>query len=361
MARYGGRLVTLAILGLAAGCVPQEKYNALKLDRDRYAEQLTAAQADASAARAQAEAYQRQLQALMGNGSDLNATIQNLTQQNAELQRQLDDINRRYAEAMGRQANQPALPEPLDNAIRQFAQQNPDLVEYDPIHGVVKFKSDVTFASGQATLTPHARQTIDRFSQILNSPDANGYELIVAGHTDNVPVSNPATIAAGHKDNWYLSAHRAISVADELMKEQVSPQRIAVTGYADQRPVASNATAEGRAQNRRVEVLILPTTVKTGPVAPAAAVNGSESMGGRRPSLGKDSVVPQSNHRTRSRAGTGARTRTGTGIGAGTGVGAGTTPAPAGGTGATGGTEIPAAPGSAGTGPAGAATPGAGQ
>jgi chemotaxis protein MotB len=84
---------------------------------------------------------------------------------------------------------------------------------------------------------------------------------MVAGHTDSTRVSRPETIQAGHKDNWYLSAHRAIAVAEELQKQGVNGQRLGVIGYADKRPVAGNDTAAGRAQNRRVEVLILPTTV----------------------------------------------------------------------------------------------------
>jgi chemotaxis protein MotB len=275
MARYA-QLFTLAALTVSlSGCVAQEKYNALKLEKDRYAEQLATAQTEAAAARSQADAYKSQLDALMGQGGSRDALVQNLMSQNSELQKQLDDINRRYAEAMGRQGTEGhALPEQLDNAIQQFAKDHPGEVTYDPVHGVVKFVSDVTFASGQATLTARAKATIDQLSQIINSADATGYELIVAGHTDNTRVINPATIKAGHFDNWYLSAHRAISVADEMMKENVSSQRIAVTGYADQRPVASNSTDAGKAQNRRVEVLILPTTVHTGAiVTPAGGRN----------------------------------------------------------------------------------------
>src|SRR4029078_11912856 len=86
----------------------------------------------------------------------------------------------------------------------------------------------------------------------------------VAGHTENQKVSNPATIKAGHLDNWYLSAHRAIAVSTDLQRNQVDPQRLRVVGYADKRPAASNATSQGKQQNRRVEVLILPNTVRTG-------------------------------------------------------------------------------------------------
>ena len=71
------------------------------------------------------------------------------------------------------------------------------------------------------------------------------------------------TIKAGNPDNWYLSSHRAIAVSKIMLAEHVNPQRMGVVGYADQHPVASNGTEAGRAANRRVEVLILPTQVST--------------------------------------------------------------------------------------------------
>ncbi|WP_428939038.1 OmpA family protein [Fontivita pretiosa] len=256
-------LILTALSGVS-GCVSQEKYNALKLDRDALAEQLGKAQNDASTARAEADSYKQQLAALMGQGGNLNALVTNLQQQNANLQAELDALNRKYADAIARAGSGTALPQPLTNELTAFAQANPDLVDFDPARGIVKFKSDVTFALGEATLQPKAREVIQRFATILNSPAAANYELLVAGHTDNTRVSNPRTIQAGHKDNWYLSAHRAITVAQELMSHNVNPQRIGVVGYADQRPIASNASESGKAQNRRVEVLILPTTIRGG-------------------------------------------------------------------------------------------------
>src|SRR6185437_7409218 len=112
---------------------------------------------------------------------------------------------------------------------------NPDLVAFDENRGVVKFKSDVTFAAGSAVLNPSAASAIDSFATILNSPAAAGYELMVVGHTDNVPVSHAATKAAGHFNNWYLSAHRAIAVSAELQKQSVSAGRLEVAGCAEQR------------------------------------------------------------------------------------------------------------------------------
>jgi chemotaxis protein MotB len=258
------RIIGAAAIGLAlTGCVSQEKYNALKLDRDALAEQLGRAQTDASSARAEADSYKNQLQALMGQGGSMQGLVTNLQQQNANLQSQLDELNKRYADAMNRVGTGTALPEKLNNELVALANQHPELVDFDSARGIIKFKSDVTFGTGSAEVTGKARDVLQRFAAILNSDTAARYDLMVAGHTDNTRVVNPQTISAGHKDNWYLSAHRAISVNNVLMSQSVNPQRLAVVGYADQRPIASNSSESGKAQNRRVEVLILPTQART--------------------------------------------------------------------------------------------------
>lgn len=263
MARMRTLIVLFAASALLVGCVPQEKYNALKLDRDSLAEQLAKSQSDANGARAEADSYKSQLNQFMNGLNTKDGIVGNMNQQLAALQSQYDELSRKYAEAMNRGTGGSALPPALTNELSAFAQQNPELVDFDAAKGIVKFKSDVTFAVGDATVTAKAKEVIDRFATILNSSAANGYELMVAGHTDNQRVSNPRTISAGHKDNWYLSAHRAIAVANELMNQRVNQQRLAVVGYADQRPVASNANASGQEKNRRVEVLILPTQVRS--------------------------------------------------------------------------------------------------
>jgi chemotaxis protein MotB len=258
------RWIGIAALGITlTGCVSQDQYSALKLERDSIAEQLTSAQRDTSTANSLAAAYKSQLDSRGGADSTTGALMGNLQAQNQTLQAQLEDMNRRYSDAMKNVGSgQSALPPVLTNELNAFAQQNPDLVDFDSARGIVKFKSDVTFNVGDATVTAAARAVIDKFAKILSSGSASGYELLVAGHTDSAPVHSQATISAGHKDNWYLSSHRAIAVANELMKNGVNSARVGVVGYADQRPAASNSSESGKAQNRRVEVLLLPSTIR---------------------------------------------------------------------------------------------------
>lgn len=251
---------TLCLGFLSAGCVSVDKYEAVRLERDGLRQQLDRSQTEVTAANAKAASYKVQIDQLMAAGPNSSALAQNLQQQNTQLQLQLADYERRYNDLVNKVGQGPALPAVLTSELTKFANENADLVDFDAQKGIVKFKSDVTFASGDATLKPDARQVIDRFSKILNSNAARSYELFVAGHTDNKPVSNPATLKL-HPNNWYLSSHRAISVGNELIKSGVTARRIGVVGYADQRPIASNDTPAGMAANRRVEVLILPTTV----------------------------------------------------------------------------------------------------
>jgi chemotaxis protein MotB len=298
-------------LGIAAltigmsGCVSQEKYNALKLDRDQLAERLASSDAESQAAKAQAELLRKQLDAINAAGGTQSGLLSNLTQNNADLQRQLEELNRKYMAALNRTGQGNPLPAETNQELQVLADKYPDLMEFDAKTGMVKFKGDVTFASGDATLTPRAREVIQKFASILNSPSIANYDLLVAGHTDNVRVSNPETIRRGHKDNWYLSAHRAISVGETLISNGVSATRIGVTGYADEHPVASNDTAEGRAQNRRVEVLIMPKPVAAGDTGTGDTGAGTSDMGTGDTS-GSDTSMAPARHTRHAGGGNGA-------------------------------------------------------
>jgi len=285
----GLSLLTLSLVG----CVSQDKYNSLKIANDDLTQRLSVAESEAAAAKAEANARQQQGQMGAASAAAQQAMIQNLQAQIAQFTAENGDLNKRLAEALATPPQTAvALPQPLSNALSEFARQNPGLVDFDAARGIVKFRSDVTFAPGSAEVTAAARDIISKFATILNSPVAANYELMVAGHTDNTPVVNPVTIKAGNIVNWYLSAHRAIAVASQLRTERVSAQRLAVAGYADERPIASNASEQGKAMNRRVEIMLLPTTSSS---RPAPAVVGPAprvvTPAAPRPTLTKDGTV----------------------------------------------------------------------
>jgi chemotaxis protein MotB len=279
------------------------------LELDTVKEQLVSAQTSEAAARAGEAAWKQQHDGLLSKLDDQGKRAATLEKENAEQRANLEILNAKYTDAMNQKTatfltvNQ--LPAELTNALEQFALQNPLLVEFDARAGLVKFKSDLIFAKGSAELTPQAKEATARLAAILASPAARDYEFLIAGHTDSTPVTNPETIRAGHKDNWYLSAHRAIAVKNELAGHQINPGRIGVLGYGDQRPIANNGTTEGQAKNRRVEVLLLPSTYKSGgliitPADGAPAVGGPKrtpaqpangNKGHQPTDLNKDTVI----------------------------------------------------------------------
>lgn len=112
---------------------------------------------------------------------------------------------------------------------------------------VLRMPSDVTFASNQSSITPRFNATLDDVAAVLNRYDQSIIDIV--GHADS----------DGADDyNLTLSRQRASSVAQALVSRNVLADRLYVDGLGETAPVASNATAEGKAQNRRVEILIRP-------------------------------------------------------------------------------------------------------
>lgn len=263
----GAAAAGAALLG-SSGCVSTREHENLKAQRDAAIMQRDSARVEASGLKADAEAYRTHLGMVAADGSRKDAALATLSSESADLRAQLAEAAARDAGRTDAEArfDETAfatgggrLPFALQDALTGFARQNSSVVEFDAYKGVVRFKSDATFGPGSAELTAKGKLAAERLAAILSSKAGAGYELMVAGHTDATPISKPSTIQAGHKDNWHLSAHRAIAVGKVLQGNHVHPKRMAMVGYADQRPVASNATDAGRSQNRRVEVLVLPS------------------------------------------------------------------------------------------------------
>jgi chemotaxis protein MotB len=119
----------------------------------------------------------------------------------------------------------------------------------------VEINASVLFASGEARLHPAAVTAMSAVAQILATTD---FPITVEGHTDNVPISSVL-----YPSNWELSGARAASVVRLFIENGVDPRLLAALGYADQRPVADNATQEGRQRNRRVVITIESRTPYT--------------------------------------------------------------------------------------------------
>ena len=122
---------------------------------------------------------------------------------------------------------------------------------------VITFLAEVFFDSGKDLIRPEGKKILRKVAKILNQ-DVPDSKVAVEGHTDTDPIKY-----SGWKSNWELSAGRALSVLHYFIEEgKVKPERLSAAGYGEFKPVASNATAQGKQKNRRVEIVILPSELK---------------------------------------------------------------------------------------------------
>lgn len=112
----------------------------------------------------------------------------------------------------------------------------------------------ILFDSGSADVKYEGREALKKVADVLKN--IHDQEIIVAGHTDNVQIGG--VLARTFPTNWELSAARAISVVKILVSDGVDPMILAASGFSEYRPVADNDTLEGRAQNRRMEIILMP-------------------------------------------------------------------------------------------------------
>ncbi len=149
-----------------------------------------------------------------------------------ELQRQIEEQSKTPAEASG-------FGEGYD-------------VAFDPSAGTVTvtLANEILFDSGKATLKKSTSTELDHIRSVLREKYA-GKEIDVVGHTDTDPIKK-----SKWKDNWELSAQRALSVLRYMVERGIPEDMIQAVGCGESRPVADNSSASGKAKNRRVEIVV---------------------------------------------------------------------------------------------------------
>ena len=137
---------------------------------------------------------------------------------------------------------QEALREQIDKGLVSLERQEKKII--------IRIQEKGSFASGSARLDPAFHKVMDRISEVLATRPG---KILVAGHTDNIPIRT-----GRFRSNWELSAARAVTVLHSLLRNKgIDEHRVLVEGLADTKPLESNNTPQGRAKNRRVELIIL--------------------------------------------------------------------------------------------------------
>jgi chemotaxis protein MotB len=175
------------------------------------------------------------------------ANVGDLEQARDALQTELEEARRREAAQRAR----------LDS-FRRMLTQFRDMIAAGQLRVrivrgkmVVELPEGVLFDSGRAEIKDEGQETLRQVASILQG--IPNREFLIVGHTDNVPIRSRR-----FPSNWELSAARGVTVARFLSENGMDANRIGAAGYADTQPVASNDADEGRAQNRRIEIVLMP-------------------------------------------------------------------------------------------------------
>lgn len=251
-AKLTGLVLISVLIAMLSGCA---ELRDLRVQNENQLKQIERLSSELEASKLQLDQLQRKLDAA---GSITNVELDALKQKIAALEADVDkktDLIKSMQESLLLGGGK--LPVELSTKLEELASKY-DMITYDSARGVLKFESDLTFEKGSDHVTASAEGAVKSLCSIVNSIGAEKFDIIVAGHTDNVPIRKPAT-KAKHPTNWHLSAHRAISVVSIMVSNNVDPKRLSARGFGEFHPVEENKPNNvGSAKNRRVEIFIVP-------------------------------------------------------------------------------------------------------
>lgn len=244
----------LVALGLLGCGVPAAKYEAALSDAGAKSEEirrLTATVADLDATRIgllsdvgdcrrAVDEKRREIAAMAAEAGTLAASIE-------QMELALKELEERRARS------EASLASFRDLVARFRSMIDAGTLKVKVIDGrmVVQLANDILFAPGSAALSKDGKEAITAVAGVLSSIPDRQYQ--VAGHTDNQPIAT-----AQFPSNWHLGAARAIEVSRVLVEAGLAPERVSASSYADHQPADTNRTNEGRANNRRIEIIVVP-------------------------------------------------------------------------------------------------------
>lgn len=255
------RLATVSVISfvcaamiITSGCVSEQQFKDLKMQNASQERRIKELESQLQTATLELDQAKRQVEAL---GSKSGIEMSALQQKVAALE---DEIAKKKAliEAMQKQMlGATQLPAELSSMLEEWARGS-DLVSFDAARGIVKFKSDLLFDKGSDEVAPSAMEAVKALCGILNTEQAKAFDIIIAGHTDDMRISQADTLAK-HPSNWHLAAHRAISVLNAMASNGLVSERASIRGFGEFRPIVPNEPdKKGNPQNRRVEIYIVP-------------------------------------------------------------------------------------------------------
>jgi chemotaxis protein MotB len=260
--------LSVLLVVLSVGCVSQKQYDALMGERNGLDATLTkknAALAEAEKKQAKADRKIQDLEAALQAEQDrvkeLNLRIDKqsaelaaITRDKTKLQGSVEEMTRALAELEKRRAEAESRIAEFKNLLARFRSLiDSGKLKVKMVEGrmVVVLATDILFGSGSASLSKDGKVAVGEVGQVLATIPRRSFQ--VEGHTDNVPIASQQ-----YPSNWELAAARAITVLKAMVDAGLPADRISAASFGDTRPVASNDSKETKAQNRRIEIIIVP-------------------------------------------------------------------------------------------------------
>jgi chemotaxis protein MotB len=269
-------LIIIVLSSMMFSCVSTKKYNSLNesyqktLEENRnYAGQVDKLKTENNGLESsnrelasKNKLLDEQIAYLRSSGNQVINTLQDMSvlsaKQAESMKESLKNLSEKEAFINGLQAEMRRKDSLNMNLVMNLKSSlkniNDDDVNIKVEKGVVyiDISDKMLFATGQYNVTERARMVLGKIASVLNAhPEL---DVMVEGHTDNVPIHTEFM-----NDNWDLSVMRATSVVRILEQQyKISPVRMSAAGHGKYDPIASNDTSDGRAQNRRTRIIVLP-------------------------------------------------------------------------------------------------------
>lgn len=234
------RFAMLVCCVLFSGCVSAGKYR----DLEKQETELRSEHEKTRQALAASEARVTELSGKLGIADTQRTQLEGSVN---EMKTALEEMQKRRKESEKRLAEFSELTSKFSKLV------NAGKLSVKVVNGrmTVALSTDILFPSGSAKLSPAGLASIKEVTQLLTSLEGRKYQI--EGHTDNVPIKS-----SQYPSNWELASARAMTVLKMMLESGMPPERISGASYADTQPVAGNDTSEGKAQNRRIAIVIVP-------------------------------------------------------------------------------------------------------
>lgn len=220
----------------------------MKEDNEKQAKQLAGLLADTAKLGESVRDYRKMLYSNMGEQDKLNAMLKDKMDQ---LRERESTINQLQSVIDAQNAKVAALLSSVKDALLGFSSDELTVTQKDG-KVYVAMSDKLLFESGSAQMNKQGKEALGKLAEVLKKQ--NDIDVFIEGHTDNKPIKT-----VQFKDNWDLSVVRATSVVRILTQDYgVNPLQILPSGRAEYMPMDSNETAEGRARNRRTEIIMAP-------------------------------------------------------------------------------------------------------